>query len=130
VSNQNLRRDEAAARSALITTRSYDVSLDVRQAADPDVAVLLLDVVLGYAAEADPAARLAPAIAAAIESAGTCGRDLSVVVSLCGTAGDPQNRERQAVDLVDAGAQVFSSNAAAARAACDLIESATEIGAS
>ncbi len=100
------------------------------QAADPDVAVLLLDVVLGYAAEADPAARLAPAIAAAIESAGTAGRDLSVVVSLCGTAGDPQNRERQAVDLVDGGAQVFSSNAAAARAACDLIESATEIGAS
>ncbi len=38
MSNQNLRRDEAATRSALITTHSYDVSLDVRQAADPDVA--------------------------------------------------------------------------------------------
>jgi aminopeptidase N len=37
VSNQNLQRDEAAERSALITTTSYDVSLDVRQAADPDV---------------------------------------------------------------------------------------------
>ena len=38
MSNQNLRRDEAAARSALITTHSYDVSLDVRQAADAKVA--------------------------------------------------------------------------------------------
>lgn len=37
MSNQNLQRDEAAGRSALITTTSYDVSLDVRQAADPDV---------------------------------------------------------------------------------------------
>ncbi|MDQ0633981.1 aminopeptidase N [Arthrobacter pascens] len=37
MSNENLRRDEAAERSALITTHTYDVSLDVRQAADPDV---------------------------------------------------------------------------------------------
>ncbi|MHA7221879.1 aminopeptidase N [Arthrobacter sp. RHLT1-20] len=38
MSNQNLRRDEAAARSALIITHSYDVSLDVRQAAEANVA--------------------------------------------------------------------------------------------
>ncbi|MEC5180661.1 aminopeptidase N [Arthrobacter sp. CG_A4] len=38
MSNQNLRRDEAAARSALITTHSYDVTLDVRQAVDVNVA--------------------------------------------------------------------------------------------
>jgi aminopeptidase N len=38
VSNENLQRDEAAERSALISTTSYDVSLDVRQAGDPDVA--------------------------------------------------------------------------------------------
>ncbi|HSN37424.1 MAG TPA: aminopeptidase N [Arthrobacter sp.] len=37
MSNQNLRRDEAETRSALITTHSYDVSLDVRHAADPEV---------------------------------------------------------------------------------------------
>ncbi|OFI38027.1 aminopeptidase N [Arthrobacter sp. SW1] len=33
----NLTRDEAAARSALVTTHRYDVSLDIRQAADPAV---------------------------------------------------------------------------------------------
>jgi len=37
VSNENLQREEAANRSALITTHSYDVSLDVRQAQDPEV---------------------------------------------------------------------------------------------
>jgi aminopeptidase N len=37
VSNENLKRNEAAARSSLISTHSYDVSLDVRNAADPDV---------------------------------------------------------------------------------------------
>ncbi|SDW54070.1 aminopeptidase G. Metallo peptidase. MEROPS family M01 [Arthrobacter sp. cf158] len=38
MSNHNLSRDEAATRSALITTHSYDVTLDVRDAADPAVA--------------------------------------------------------------------------------------------
>ncbi|TSE15833.1 aminopeptidase N [Arthrobacter sp. KBS0703] len=37
MSNENLKRNEAAARSSLISTHSYDVSLDVRNAADPDV---------------------------------------------------------------------------------------------
>ncbi|MBT2550128.1 aminopeptidase N [Arthrobacter sp. ISL-65] len=38
MSNQNLQRNEAAERSALITTHSYDVALDVRSAPDPDTA--------------------------------------------------------------------------------------------
>ncbi|MDQ0769142.1 aminopeptidase N [Pseudarthrobacter defluvii] len=37
MSHENLQRREAAERSALISTTSYDVSLDVRQAADPAV---------------------------------------------------------------------------------------------
>ena len=48
--------------------------------------------------------------------------DVSVVVSLCGTAGDPQDRERQARALRDAGASVLLSNAAAARLAVSLVE--------
>ena len=65
-----------------------------REAADPSVGVVLLDVVLGHGADPDPAATLAPAVRAARAAA---GRDLAVVVSLCGTAGDPQDRERQAL---------------------------------
>jgi aminopeptidase N len=50
VSNQNLQRDEAAARSALITTASYDVALDVRQAVDPTVAGYTTCSVINFAA--------------------------------------------------------------------------------
>lgn len=78
------------------------------EAADPTCGVVLLDVVLGHGAHPDPAAELAPAIAAA-------RADLAVVVSLCGAAGDPQGLQRQAGALRDAGAEVFLSNAEAAR---------------
>jgi FdrA protein len=76
--------------------------------------VVLLDVVLGHGAHADPAAVLAPAIDAA-RRAGT-----AVVVALVGTAGDPQGLERQAGALVAAGATVHRSNAAAAQRAAAL----------
>jgi FdrA protein len=91
------------------------------EAADPACAVLLLDVVLGHAAHPDPAGELAPAILAARERAADDGRDLAVVVSLCGSAGDPQDRDRQAGALRSAGAAVFLSNAAAARHAVSLL---------
>ena len=85
------------------------------EAADPTCAVLLLDVVLGHGAHPDPAAELAPALAAARRTAADAGRELAVVVSLCGTADDPQGPRRQADALHGAGAAVFLSNAAAAR---------------
>lgn len=93
------------------------------EAEDPGNAAVLLDVVLGYAADPDPAAALAPAIADARAAAERDGRDFAVVVSLCGTAGDPQGLDQQARALCDAGAAVFRSNAAAARHAVSLVES-------
>ena len=63
---------------------------------------------------ADPAATLAPAVRAA-------ARSVRVVVSLCGTSGDPQGLEQQASSLRDAGATVLLSNAAAAREAVSLV---------
>lgn len=88
------------------------------EAADPSAGVLLLDVVLGHGAEPDPAASLAPAVAAAVKER----PDLAVVVSLCGTAADPQNRDRQAEALCEAGADVFASNAEATRHALSMVE--------
>jgi len=88
---------------------------------DPATAVVLLDVVLGHGAHDDPAADLAPAIATARRTAADSGRDLAIVVSLCGTAGDPQGRDSQAEALVAAGASVFASNAIAARHAVALV---------
>jgi FdrA protein len=92
------------------------------EADDPACAVLLLDVVLGYGAHDDPARELAPAIAAARERARAGGRDLAVVVSLCGSRSDPQGRDGTAEALVAAGASVHLSNADAARTAVGLIE--------
>ncbi|MQY02380.1 FdrA family protein [Actinomadura macrotermitis] len=85
-------------------------------AADPGCGVVLLDVVLGYGADPDPAASLAPALAAARAAR----PDLALVVSLCGAAGDPQGLDRQGAALHEAGAAVFASNAEAARYAAAL----------
>jgi FdrA protein len=92
-----------------------------REAADPAVGALLLDVVLGHGSHPDPALELAPAIGAARQAARESGRDLAVVVSLTGTTGDPQGRDDQAARLAAAGADVYLSNAEAARAAADLV---------
>jgi FdrA protein len=87
-------------------------------AADPSTAVVLMDVVLGRGAHPDPSADLAPAIRAArTATRSERGRALPIVVSLCGTSGDPQGLEDQAHAFVDAGAAVYLSNAEAARAA-------------
>jgi FdrA protein len=86
-----------------------------RAAADPETAVLLLDVVLGHGAEPDPAAVLAPALA-------RVGRP--AVVAVVGTAADPQDRDRQVRALVEAGAEVHLSNAGATRRAVELVRQA------
>jgi FdrA protein len=91
-----------------------------RQAAQPGVSIILMDVVLGYGSHPDPAADIGPAIERARHTAKDGGRHPAFVVSLCGTAGDPQGLARQAEGLVRAGASVHLSNAAAARAAVDL----------
>ncbi len=87
-----------------------------RAAADPTTGVLLLDLVLGHGAEPDPAAMLAPAIAAA-----RADRPVPVIISLVGTDLDPQDLTAQRDALVAAGAEVHLSNAAATRRALDLI---------
>jgi len=87
-------------------------------ASSDEPAVLLLDVVLGYGADPDPAASLEPALTAAVQAAEF---PLPVVVALIGTENDPQGWNRQADALAAAGAAVFSSNAQATRYALDLL---------
>ncbi|HSA89909.1 MAG TPA: hypothetical protein VLF42_08445 [Burkholderiales bacterium] len=75
-----------------------------RAAADPEVGVILVDVVLGYGAHPDPAGVLLK-------------QDLSskaVVASVVGTERDPQVRSRQVERLRAAGVAVAPSNALAA----------------
>jgi FdrA protein len=81
-------------------------------AEDERTGAILLDVVLGHGAEADPGALLAPAVTAL---------GVPVVVSVVGTARDPQDLDRQVRVLAEAGAEVHLSNAGATRRAVELL---------
>ncbi len=87
----------------------------LREAEDPEVAVILLDVVLGYGVHPDPAGALVPVIHQA--RARAKGRWLPIVASVCGTDQDPQNYGAQVDTLIEAGVVVQASNAAAVRVA-------------
>jgi succinyl-CoA synthetase alpha subunit len=87
------------------------------EAADPEVAVILLDVVLGYGAHPDPAAEIAPVIGKAQTLAAREGRHVPFVGTICGTAADPQGLARQAAALEAAGVRLADSNAQAVQLA-------------
>ncbi|MDD2239540.1 MAG: acyl-CoA synthetase FdrA [Kiritimatiellae bacterium] len=76
------------------------------EAAKPDTAVILLDVVLGHGANPTPAVELVPVIKKA-------ARQVFVVAGVTGTIGDPQNRAQVVEALRAAGAYVQLSNVAA-----------------
>ena len=83
--------------------------------ADPEVAVVLLDIVLGLGAHLDPARPVCDAIR------DTRGQGPVVVASVCGTRDDPQDGERQAAMLDAAGVVVAPSNADAATVAAEIV---------
>jgi FdrA protein len=76
--------------------------------ADPTLAVILLDVVIGFGAHPDPAGTIVRVVAAA-------GAERPIVVaSVTGTDDDPQDRRTQMAKLVDGGIVVAPTNADAA----------------
>lgn len=85
----------------------------LEEALDPDVAVMLLDVVLGYGSHADPASELIPVIEKIQQKRES--RPILFVASLIGTDEDPQNLEKQKRELEKAGVMILPSNAQAAR---------------
>jgi FdrA protein len=93
----------------------------MRAANDAETAVILLDIVLGFGVPSDPATVYAEAIKQQRERARQQGRYLAVIVSLCGTEGDPQRLSTQRAILEAAGAMVYDSNMVAALAAATLI---------
>ncbi len=80
--------------------------------ADPAVAVIVLDVVLGHGAHPDPGAELAPVCAEIIAAGGP-----RIVVYVLGTEGDPQGLDRQRQAFIDAGCLVTETAARASLAA-------------
>ena len=76
-----------------------------QEAADPEVGLILLDVVLGEGSHPDPAGELAPAIQEIRERR----VDVKFVAVVIGTDEDPQNIQSQIEQLKDAGAVVFGT---------------------
>jgi FdrA protein len=85
----------------------------LEEAADPQVALILLDVVLGYGSHPDPAAEIVPVLMKIKRKS----RSPLIVASVCGTDEDPQGLERQEAALRAAGVLLTESNASAARLA-------------
>jgi FdrA protein len=94
-----------------------------QEAGDPEVAVILLDVVLGHGAHPDPASELAPAIAEARAKAEEAGRYLEMVAVVVGTDEDPQDLNAQVQQLEEAGAHVETSTEAAVHYVGRLLQS-------
>jgi FdrA protein len=91
------------------------------EARDRSVAAIVLDVVLGYGANADPAGELAPAVRAARALAARDGRELLVLGFVCGTEEDPQGLASQAEALRAAGMVLAPGSTAAARLAARIV---------
>lgn len=91
------------------------------QGSDESVAVILLDIVLGYGSHENPAGVVAVAIRELKEQVRNRDRDIAVVLSVCGTEGDPQGYSTQVKILQEVGAIVMPSNAAAVRCALEII---------
>ncbi|MCZ6621425.1 MAG: hypothetical protein O7C72_05945 [Deltaproteobacteria bacterium] len=93
----------------------------LREAADPEVAVILLDVILGYGSHTDPACEMIPVIDNARKIAARASRQLVFVGLVCGTSSDPQGLSGQKSALRYAGVILTESNAQAVRLAAEMV---------
>jgi FdrA protein len=89
---------------------------------DRQVAVILLDFVLGYNASPDPVGELLEVIIQSKQAAKERRAHLTVVASVCGTEGDPQDLNLQTGMLGEQGVIVFNSNARAALFCAQLLK--------
>ena len=86
---------------------------------DPTSRVIMMDIVLGFGADPDPASKFAAII-------NRVRKDLPdggpiIVCSVCGTDADPQSCAQQEKTLEDAGCFVFPTNAQAAKAVARIV---------
>jgi hypothetical protein len=96
---------------------------------DPEVAVILLDFVLGYGAHEDPCGAMLGPLSQAKQKAEQRGGYLAVVASIVGTEGDFQDLEAQREKLESVGCVVMTSNYQAAMLALRIIQALETRGA-
>jgi FdrA protein len=98
------------------------IALLREQGTDPDVAVVILDVVLGYGAHDDPAGELAPVCAEITANGGPV-----IVVYVLGTEADPQGFDAQRQAFIDAGCVVTETAARASLGAAAIVSRDPEL---
>jgi len=90
----------------------------LQEISDPQVAVILLDLVIGYGSNPNPEKEFIPTIAAAKKEK----PQITFICSITGTDNDPQNRKEIENALLQAGAFVCKSNAEASFLAAEIIQ--------
>ncbi|OPZ99257.1 MAG: Succinyl-CoA ligase (ADP-forming) subunit alpha [Bacteroidetes bacterium ADurb.Bin408] len=88
------------------------------EAADPETAIVLFDVVLGYGSHLHPEEELAPVIINAAHK----NQGVIFVCSVTGTDNDPQNYSKVVQALENAGVVVMPSNVAASELCVHIIK--------
>lgn len=86
----------------------------LQEGTDPETAVLLFDVLLGYGVHEDPVGTFVDTLQEIRNKNTEAGRYVSMVASVCGTDLDPQNYAQQKKRLEDLGVLVLESNGRAA----------------
>jgi FdrA protein len=86
-----------------------------KEAVDDEVAIVLMDFVLGYGSNMDPAEEMLPYIIEAKKSMAFRGKYLCVIGYICGTENDPQDFSGQKRKLENAGVILMPSNAQAVK---------------
>jgi FdrA protein len=100
--------------------QSYRLTRLAKEASDPETAVILLDVVLGYGCTSDPAGEIAACLAAEPGQGRRGPGGPIVIASICGTRQDPQGYDRQRHALTSVGVLAAETNAEA----CELARKA------
>ncbi|MEE8564015.1 MAG: acyl-CoA synthetase FdrA [Atribacterota bacterium] len=91
------------------------------EAKDRETAIILMDFVLGFGSNPDPAGEMAPYIQKAGKIAAKDGRHICMISSVCGTEADPQSLIGQEKKLKEEGVIVMPSNAQAVRLAAAIV---------
>ncbi len=98
----------------------------VKEADDEGLAVVLMDFVLGYGANSDPAGEMLSYILKAKEKMASKGKEVIFVGYVCGTDKDPQGLKQQEDKLREAGVILMPSNAQAVKLTEELLKAASE----
>lgn len=82
----------------------------VKEAKDPEVGVIAIDMILGYGSHMDPVGATLPAIKEAKKIAAEAGRHLEILAFVLGTELDPQVFDDQVERLMAEGVTISSSS--------------------